>query len=48
MPEVSVVMPVFNSMHYLPRTIPPLLSEGRRRGDVEFIFVDNGSTDGSL
>jgi glycosyltransferase involved in cell wall biosynthesis len=40
-------MPVFNSMRYLPRIIPALLSEGRRRGDVEFIFVDNGSTDGS-
>ena len=47
-PEVSVVMPVFNSMRYLPDVIPPLLTEGRRRGDVEFIFVDNGSTDGSF
>jgi glycosyltransferase involved in cell wall biosynthesis len=48
MPEVSVVMPVFNSMRYLSRIVPPLLAEGRRRGDVEFIFIDNGSTDGSF
>jgi glycosyltransferase involved in cell wall biosynthesis len=48
MPEVSVVMPVFNSMRYLPRIVPALLSAGRRHGNVEFIFVDNGSTDGSF
>jgi glycosyltransferase involved in cell wall biosynthesis len=41
-------MPVFNGMRYLSDVIPPLLTEGRRRGNVEFIFVDNGSTDGSL
>jgi glycosyltransferase involved in cell wall biosynthesis len=41
-------MPVFNSMRFLPEVLPALLAEGRRRGDVEFIFVDNGSTDGSL
>ncbi len=46
--EVSVVMPVFNSMRYLPTVVPALLSEGRRRGNVEFIFVDNGSADGSF
>ena len=46
-PDISVVVPVFNSMRFLPHTVPPLLASGRSRKNVEFIFVDNGSSDGS-
>jgi glycosyltransferase involved in cell wall biosynthesis len=46
-PDITVVMPVFNSMRFLPRVIPPLLAAGRSHGGVEFVFVDNGSSDGS-
>jgi glycosyltransferase involved in cell wall biosynthesis len=34
-------------MKFLPRTVPTLLAAGRHAGGVEFIYVDNGSTDGS-
>lgn len=40
-------MPVYNSMRFLPHVIAQLLAAGRRRRHVEFIFVDNGSSDGS-
>jgi GT2 family glycosyltransferase len=45
---ITAVMPVFNSMRFLPATVPPLLAAGARHGGVEFIFIDNGSTDGTL
>jgi glycosyltransferase involved in cell wall biosynthesis len=45
--DVSVVVPVFNSMGFLSRLVPPMIDMAARRGRVELIFVDNGSTDGS-
>jgi len=44
-PAVSVVMPVYNAMPYLPRAVGSML---RQRGvKVEVVSVDDGSTDGS-
>jgi len=45
--RITVVVPVLNGMNFLPETIPTLLAAGRYAGQVEFIYVDNGSTDGS-
>jgi len=45
--DITVVVPVLNGMRFLPRTVPTLLAAGRHSGRVEFIYVDNGSTDGS-
>jgi hypothetical protein len=45
--DITVVVPVLNGMRFLPRTVPTLLAAGRHFGRVEFIYVDNGSTDGS-
>jgi glycosyltransferase involved in cell wall biosynthesis len=45
--DITVVMPVRDSMRFLPRVVPPLIEAGRHHGGVLFVFVDNGSTDGS-
>jgi glycosyltransferase involved in cell wall biosynthesis len=45
--DITVVVPVLNGMRFLPQTVPTLLAAGRHAGQVEFIYVDNGSTDGS-
>jgi glycosyltransferase involved in cell wall biosynthesis len=45
--EITVVVPVYNAACYLPRTVPAILTAAERRGDVEVVFVDNHSTDGS-
>lgn len=45
--DITVVVPVLNGMKFLPRTTPTLMAAGRHKGGVEFIYVDNGSTDGS-
>jgi cellulose synthase/poly-beta-1,6-N-acetylglucosamine synthase-like glycosyltransferase len=45
--RITVVVPVLNSMRYLPRTAPALLDAARRSGGVRIVYVDNGSTDGS-
>jgi polyisoprenyl-phosphate glycosyltransferase len=46
----SVVIPVFQNQPNLPDTIPRLLQlrEALPRHEVELVFVDDGSTDGSL
>ncbi len=43
---LSVVMPVYNGLHYLRKSLPPLLAN---RGEelLEVLVVDDGSTDGS-
>jgi len=44
-PKVSVVVPVYNAEDYLSETLHCLLSQTLR--EVEFIFIDDGSTDSS-
>lgn len=44
---ISVIMPVYNGLDYLKRSLPPLM-ELLRRGDLaEVMVVDDGSTDGT-
>lgn len=44
-PSVSVVVPVYNVRDFLPRCVAALRSQTLE--NIEFIFVDDGSTDGS-
>lgn len=44
--KVSVIVPVFNSEKYLERCVESLV--GQTLDEIEFIFVNDGSTDGSL
>lgn len=46
--RITVVVPVLNAMRYLPRTAPTLIRAAERAGNARIVFVDNGSTDGSL
>ncbi len=46
-PTISAVMPVFDGMAFLPRSLPPLLEMLRRGELLELIVVDDGSGDGS-
>lgn len=43
---VSVVVPVYNTSRYLKQCVDSLISQSLK--DVEFIFVDDGSTDQSV
>jgi len=45
--RVTVVTPLRNARHFLPVTVPTVLEAARTSGNVELIYVDNGSTDGS-
>lgn len=45
MPEISVVMPVYNAETFLQEAIDSILSQTFT--DFEFVIVDDGSTDGS-
>lgn len=45
-PVVSVVMAVFNDAEYLHESVPSILAQTLK--DLEFIVVDDGSTDDSL
>jgi glycosyltransferase involved in cell wall biosynthesis len=44
-PAVSVLMPVYNGERYLRPAIDSMLVQ--TRGDLEFLIVDDGSTDGT-
>ena len=44
--KVSVVIPVYNSEQYLKPCVESLLNQTLK--DIEFIFINDGSTDGSL
>jgi GT2 family glycosyltransferase len=43
---LSVVMPVYNGVHYLRKSLPPLMAN-RDEEMLEVLVVDDGSTDGS-
>jgi len=45
-PELSIIMPVFNSERYIGEAVNSLLSQNYT--DFELIIVDDASTDGSL
>ena len=45
-PIASVVVPVHNAERWLPESLSDLLGQTLR--DAEFVFVDDGSTDGSV
>ena len=45
MPDISIILPVFNAAPYLPRCLNAL--RGQTFADIEILCVDDGSTDGS-
>ena len=45
-PKVSVIMPVYNAMPYLQKSVGDVLLQSMR--EIELICVDDGSTDDSL
>ena len=44
--KVSVVIPVYNTEQYLEPCVESLLNQTLK--DIEFIFINDGSTDNSL
>lgn len=45
MPDISIIIPVYNAENYLPAMIQSLK---KQKGDFEVIFVDNNSSDKSM
>ena len=48
MPQISVVLPVYNVEEYLERCIDSIINQGIKETDYEIILVNDGSTDGSF
>ena len=46
-PKVAVVVPVYNAGSYLAQCIESVLAQTMPPGELEAVFVDDGSTDGS-
>jgi glycosyltransferase involved in cell wall biosynthesis len=46
--RITVIVPVLNAIRFLRRTVPSIMEAGARAEAVELIYVDSGSTDGSL
>lgn len=46
-PQMTVVLPVFNEAASLPRTLEKLERFATARGEYRFLFVNDGSTDGT-
>ena len=44
-PLISIIMPVYNSAHYLKGSVESVLKQSF--GDFELILIDDGSTDSS-
>mgnify|MGYP002624125261 CR=1 FL=1 len=47
MRRCTIVVPAWNALHYLQRTIPSMKRAAIRHGDAAVVVVDNGSTDGT-
>ena len=47
-PTVSVIMPVYNGVAFLPKSLPPLVAMLRRGEVAEVVVVDDTSTDGTI
>jgi glycosyltransferase involved in cell wall biosynthesis len=47
MPHISVIVPVFDPREAIDECITSLLAQTMPAGDLELIFVDDGSTDGT-
>ncbi|MEV0097107.1 glycosyltransferase [Streptomyces sp. NPDC050738] len=47
LPDVSVIIPVYNTMPYLTECLDSLLRQSIGPGRMEVVAVDDGSTDGS-
>ena len=45
MPEVSIIIPVYNVIKYFEKCMESVLSQ--KMQDFEVILIDDGSTDGS-
>jgi len=45
MPIISIILPIYNVASFLPRCLDSLISQGIK--DLEFILIDDGSTDNS-
>ena len=46
MPEISIIIPNYNTEQYLPRCLNSLI--GQTFKDIEIILIDDGSTDNSV
>ena len=44
--KLSIIILTWNSLEYIKQTLPPLLKQSLK--DIEYIYVDNGSTDGTV
>lgn len=47
LPQLSVIIPVYNASKYIERCVTSLMEQTLQKG-VEFLFVDDGSTDNSV
>jgi len=45
MPRISVLMPVYNGMPYIPEAVESVLAQDEQ--DWELLISDDGSTDGT-
>lgn len=47
-PSISAIMPVYNGVGFLERSLPPLVSMLEKKEILELIVIDDGSTDESV
>ena len=46
-PRVSVIVPVYNKRHVVRASLDSIVAASKPCGDIELIFLDHRSTDGS-